>query len=153
MTLTKVGLFVVGAALAAFSGEAKAQLSYFAVTPCRAYDTRLGTPINSATVRTVLLRGTCGIPQTATAVSLNLTVTQPTAPAGDLRIAPAGVVFPKVSTLNYIQGDTLANGAIVPLGNVPTGQDDFQVLGAGCGSVCTNTYTYQLIVDVTGYFQ
>lgn len=157
MKLTKVGLLVVVAALAAPGREATAQvagLQYFAVTPCRAHDTRFGTAINSATIRTILLRGSCGIPQSAVAVSLNLTVTQPTAPAGDLRIAPAGVGFPNVSTLNYIQGDTLANGAIVPLGSVPVGQPDFQVLGAGCAPAgCSNTYTYHLIVDVTGYFQ
>lgn len=105
-------------------------------------------------IRSFLLRGKCGIPQPAAAVSLNLTVTQPNAPAGDLRIAPMGVSFPNVSTLNYLGGDTLANGAIVPLGNVPQGQKDFQVLGAGCGpSGCTNTFTYHLISDVTGYFQ
>jgi hypothetical protein len=131
---------------------------YFAVSPCRAYDTRsAGSPpngggvINSATIRTFTIKGSCGVPADAVAVSLNLTVTQPTAPAGDLRIAPYPGAFPNVSTLNYLQNDTLANGAIVPLGASPGA--DFQVLGAGCaGASCTNTYTYHLIIDVTGYF-
>ncbi len=159
LTLLLAGMSVAAREARAQSGP----FQYFAISPCRVYDTRTGAPsaggtgggvIFSATVRSFLLRGLCGIPQTAVAVSLNLTVTQPTAPAGDLRIAPTGVTFPKVSTLNYIQGDTLANGAIVPLGTVATGQPDFQVLGAGCApSGCTSTFTYQLIIDVTGYFQ
>lgn len=133
---------------------------YFAVTPCRAYDTRSagalggGGIISSGTVRTFLLKAQCGVPQTAVAVSLNLTVTQPNAQAGDLRIAPNPGAFPNVSTLNYVAGDTLANGAIVPLGNPTAGQPDFQVIGAGCsGASCGTSFTYHLIIDVTGYFQ
>lgn len=149
-------------AAGAFSRPAEAQAyQYFAVTPCRAYDTRSANPviagggaINSATVRTFLLKGHCGIPQGAAAVSLNLTITQPNAPAGDLRIAPNPGAFPNVSTINYLAGDSIANGAITPLGNPAVGQPDFQVLGAGCGaSGCLSTYTYHLLIDVTGYFQ
>jgi hypothetical protein len=157
-------LTILVAGMAFVSAKAEAQaLQYFAVSPCRVYDTRTGAPsaggtgggvINSATVRSFLLRGLCGIPQAAAAVSLNLTITQPTAPAGDLRIAPTGGSFPNVSTINYVQNDTIANGAIVPLGSVSVGQPDFQVLGAGCaGANCSSAYTYQLIIDVTGYFQ
>jgi hypothetical protein len=153
---------VVLAGTALVTEKAEAQpFQYFAVSPCRAYDTRSldpvmagGGAINSATVRTFLLKTKCGIPQGAAAASLNLTITQPTAPAGDLRIAPTGVAFPNVSTLNYAQNDTLANGAIVPLGNPAAGQPDFQVLGAGCaGTSCSSAFTYHLIIDVTGYFE
>lgn len=158
VALTLVTL--AGTALVSEKAEAQ-PYQYFAVTPCRAYDTRsTGVPpngggaIHSATIRTFLLKGKCGIPQGAAAVSLNLTITQPNAPAGDLRIAPNPGTFPNVSTENYLAGDTIANGAIAPLGNPAVGQPDFQVLGAGCGpSGCTNTYTYHLIIDVTGYFQ
>lgn len=152
---------LAGTALVSERAEAQAGYPYFAVTPCRAFDTRSSNPaingggaINSAVIRSFLLKTKCGIPQSAVAVSLNLTVTQPTAPAGDLRIAPFPGPFPNVSTVNYVQNDTLANGAIVPLGNPAAGQPDFQVLGAGCGaSGCSSTYTYHLIIDVTGYFQ
>jgi hypothetical protein len=151
---------LAGTALVSEKAEAQ-PYQYFAVSPCRAYDTRDPNPaingggaINSATIRSFLLKTKCGIPQGAAAVSLNLTITQPSAPAGDLRIAPTGVAFPDVSTLNYVQNDTIANGAIVPLGNVSAGQNDFQVLGAGCaGATCSSAYTYHLIIDVTGYFQ
>lgn len=138
---------------------------YYAVTPCRVYDTRTGQPsaggtgggvVYSATIRTFVLRGLCGIPTGAAAVSLNLTIVTPNAPQGDLRIAPYPGTFPAVSTINYYATETIANGAIVPLGTVasPGVNPDFQVLGAGCGGAgCTNTYTYHLLVDVTGYFQ
>ena len=161
------------AALAVFATPAKAQsggpFQYYAVSPCRVYDTRAGQPsagglgggtINSAVIRTFRLRGLCGIPTTGAAVSLNLTIVGPNSNQGDLRIAPYPGTFPNVSTSNYYQYETIANGAIVPLGSVasPGTDPDFQVLGAGCGMVggvyqCTNTFTYDLIIDVTGYFQ
>lgn len=153
---------VVLAGTALVSEKAEAQpFQYFAVSPCRAYDTRSSNPvmagggaINSATIRSFQLKTKCGVPQDAAAVSLNLTITQPSAPAGDLRIAPTGVAFPDVSTLNYAQNDTLANGAIGPLGNPAAGQPDFQVLGAGCaGAICSSAFTYHLIIDITGYFK
>ena len=160
---------ISAAALSAGRAEAQAgPYQYYAVSPCRVYDTRSGLPsaggtgggiINSATIRTFRLRGLCGIPTNATAVSLNLTIVTPNAGGGDLRIAPYPGTFPDVSTSNYYQNETIANGAIVPLGTVTTpGTDpDFQVLGAGCGVIggvfqCTNTFTYHLLIDVTGYF-
>lgn len=165
--------FLAGAfALALLPSRAEAQAGpyqYFAVTPCRVYDTRTGQPsaggtgggtLFSATNRTFVLRGLCGIPTNATAVSLNLTVVNPNASGGDLRIAPNPGSFPNVSTINYYQNETIANGAIVPLGTVVTpGTDpDFQVRGAGCAVIggvftCTNTFTFDLLIDVTGYFQ
>ena len=166
-----LGLLATAAALFA-PGIAEAQAGpyqYYAVTPCRVYDTRTGLPsaggtgggiISSATVRTFRLRGLCGIPTTAAAVSLNLTIVTPNAVGGDLRIAPYPGTFPEVSTSNYYQNETIANGAIVPLGTVanPGTNPDFQVLGAGCGMVggvfqCTNTFAYHLLIDVNGYFQ
>src|SRR5471032_981014 len=76
---------LAGTALVSERAEAQAgPYQYFAVSPCRAYDTRsAGVPpngggvINSATIRSFLLKTQCGVPQTAVAVSLNLTVTQP----------------------------------------------------------------------------
>lgn len=159
------------AAVALSSGVAEAQAGpyqYYAVSPCRVYDTR-GLPsaggagggiIFSATVRTFVLRGLCGIPTDATAVSLNLTIVTPNASGGDLRIAPFPGTFPDVSTSNYYQNETIANGAIVPLGTVatPGTNPDFQVLGAGCAVIggvfqCPNTFTYHLLIDVNGYFR
>lgn len=158
---------IAAAVLSAGLAEAQAgPYQYYAVSPCRVYDTRTGAPsaggtgggiISSATVRTFMLRGLCGIPANASAVSLNLTIVNPTALAGDLRIAPYPGAFPDVSTSNYYQNETIANGAIVPLGTVTAGNPDFQVLGAGCGVIggvytCTNTFLYDFLIDVNGYF-
>jgi hypothetical protein len=150
-----------------FDRSAEGQgLQYYAVAPCRMYDTRGltsaagagGGVINTATIRSFRLRNFCGVPSTAKAVSLNLTVVQPNAPLGDLRIAPYTAAtagqFPNVSTSNYVAGDTIANGAVVPLGAVanPGADHDFQVLAAGCAP-CSNAFTFHLLIDVNGYFQ
>ncbi len=149
-------------------GLAEAQAGpyqFYAVTPCRAYDTRTGSTlplgvIGVGEVRAFKLKGVCGIPSDATAASLNLTVIQPTG-FGDLRIAPynAGALgdpnsyFPNVSTSNYIYLENLANGAIVPLTASPQGPQyyDFMVLGGMCCAV--PPLQYHLAIDVTGYFK
>ncbi|HQN10301.1 MAG TPA: hypothetical protein PK569_22280, partial [Thermoanaerobaculia bacterium] len=169
-----LGLLAAAAALFA-PGIAEAQAGpyqYYAVTPCRVYDTRGpsapfqsaagngGGVMSSATIRSFQIRTFCGVPNTATAVSLNLTIVTPTAPGGDLRIAPYPGTFPLVATSAYYQNETISNGAIVPLGGTAAGGgtftgQDLQVLGAGCGVIggvfqCTNTFTYHLLIDVTG---
>ena len=121
---------------------------YFTLNPCRVLDTResngsLGGPALAAnTDRTFVASGACVIPSTAKALSVNLTVTQPTE-QGDLRLYPAGVPLPLVSTINYSAGQTRANNAILVLG--PSG--DFAVRcvqGSG---------TAHFILDVNGYFE
>jgi hypothetical protein len=152
------------AAVVLSSGLAEAQAGpyqYYAVTPCRVYDTRTGLPsaggtgggiMLTATPRSFRMRGFCGVPSTAAAVSVNLTVTNPQAGQGDLRVAPYPGTFPAQSTSNYYAGETVANGAIVPLGTVNPGTGpDIQVDAAG--APFTQKWTYHLLIDVTGYFQ
>jgi len=94
-----------------FEFAAPSTTSYFTVAPCRVVDTRhpagaLGGPALAAgAARSFTLPGACGIPPGAKSVSINLTVTQPTA-AGDLRLYPSGGVAPLFSTINYRQGQT-----------------------------------------------
>jgi hypothetical protein len=123
-------------------------LSFYTVTPCRLFDTRnpagplAGPALVAGANRTLTAAGQCGIPATARALSLNVTVTQPGA-AGDLRFFPGGSVVPLVSTINYRAGQSRANSAVAVLGAA----GDLTVLcdqGAG---------TVQLILDVNGYFQ
>lgn len=160
--LHKGTIFLAASVLSAVLGsEAAAQLQFYAVTPCRVYDTRTGTPsaagtgggiITTATTRTFRIRGFCGIPSAASAVTVNLTIVNPTAAQGDLRVAPYPGTFPTVSTSNYYAGEVIANGAIVPLGTVNPGVgDDLQVTAAG--APFTQPWTYHLLIDVTGYFQ
>ncbi len=152
------------AAVVLSSGLAEAQAGpyqYYAITPCRVYDTRTGLPsaggtnggiMLTATPRAFRMRGLCGVPSTAAAVSVNLTVTEPQASQGDLRVAPFPGTFPAQSTSNYYAGETVANGAIVPLGTVNPGTDpDIQIDAAG--APFTQKWTYHLLIDVNGYFQ
>src|SRR5512140_3475671 len=144
-------------AAGAFSRPAVAQtgLQFFAVTPCRAVDTSLGFGgiIPASTERKLVIKGVCGIPTTAKAVSLNATIVIPSV-SGFFSLWPAGGVFPTVSTINFLAGEpALANGAIVPLAAVPVacplGQCDLSVAyGTASGAGTTHA-----ILDVTGYFQ
>jgi hypothetical protein len=122
--------------------------SYFiGTTPCRIADTRgggfggaYGPPaLALGTPRDFILTGRCGIPDTARAVSLNVTVIQPTG-AGYLSIFPLGGAVPPVSTLNFTEGQVVANAALVALGE-----------GGGI-TVFTGGAGAHLVIDVNGYF-
>ncbi|MGH9366467.1 MAG: hypothetical protein ACRD3M_02175 [Thermoanaerobaculia bacterium] len=121
---------------------------FFSLSPCRLVDTRnpdgpLGGPVLQAgSSRSFVAAGQCGIPATARAISVNVTVTQP-ATAGHLTVFPNGSDVPSTSTINYGANQTRANNAIVLLG--PSG--DFAVL---CGQT---SGTAHLVVDVNGYFE
>jgi ELWxxDGT repeat protein len=120
--------------------------SFYTLAPCRVFDSRdptLGGPtaLAGGSDTIVLLWSRCGIP-TAGAVSINVTVTQPTA-AGFLTIYPSGIARPLVSVLNYSAGKTRANNAVVTLG--ATGA---LAIFAGQASG-----TAHVIIDVNGYFE
>jgi len=120
--------------------------TFFTVTPCRVFDTRLPADAPALTAgvdRLVQIEGNCAIPSTATAVSANVTVTLPTA-AGYLSLYPGGAALPLVSTINFLPGQTRANNAVIPLG--PTGN-----IAVRYGTVVPGTV--EVIVDVNGYFE
>jgi hypothetical protein len=133
-------------------------LKFFSVTPCRLIDTRgptgtnggpamsAGTTLATGGSRNFQVTNLCGVPLTAKAATLNVTVANPTSD-GYYIVYPFGATRPVVSTLNWNSGEpALANGAIVPLGSDPTLQlTVFLRLYSGG--------TANLIVDVTGYFQ
>lgn len=124
--------------------------SFYTVPPCRVVDTRLasGVPIGGPALaggiaRTLHLAGQCGVPDTAAAVSVNVTVTGAGA-AGYLRLDAAGAAASMFSTLNYSLGQTRANNAIVALSS----SGDLAALALqNAGS------TVHLIIDVNGYFE
>ncbi|HEV8609870.1 MAG TPA: right-handed parallel beta-helix repeat-containing protein [Thermoanaerobaculia bacterium] len=119
--------------------------SFFTLTPCRAVDTRDpdgaygGPALAPGMQRTFVMAGRCGIPTSAKAVSVNVTVTQPGAP-GHVLLYPAGFAAPMVSTINFRTGQTRANNAIVPLGF------------GGWLTVVSAAPTH-FIIDVNGYFE
>ena len=123
-----------------------APLPLIGITPCRIADTRgngftgqYGPPSLAGPPRNFTLTGQCGIGGTAQAVSLNITVTNTQGP-GFILIYPQGGAAPVVSTLNYIAGQTVANGAVVPLGT-----------GGGVTVVAGVSGT-DLIIDTNGYY-
>ena len=123
--------------------------TFFTLVPCRVADTRDASSPNGPPAlgpgdnRTLVLAGTCGIPAGATALAVNLTVTGATA-SGNVRLFPADVAMPLVSTINYVAGLTRANNAIV--GASADGQVAITAHNASSGEV-------HLILDVTGYFE
>jgi hypothetical protein len=84
--------------------------------------------------------GRCGIPATAKAVSLNVTVVSPSA-GGHLRLYASGTPRPGTSSINYVS--TRANNAVVSLG----------VDGAVVVYVSQPNGTAHVVLDVTGFFQ
>jgi hypothetical protein len=123
-------------------------LQFYSLTPCRAVDTRSGNGgiVYASVLRQFTMKGTCGVPGTAKAVSLNLTIVTPNT-SGFYTLWPAGGVFPTVSSINFVAGEpALANGAIVP---VAAGTPDLST-AYGTGSGAGQTH---VVLDVTGYFQ
>jgi uncharacterized repeat protein (TIGR01451 family) len=123
---------------------------FYTLQPCRVIDTRnpasptgLGAPALAANSdRIFQVSGTCGIPLTATAIAVNVTVTQSTA-TGNVRIHPSGTPIPTASTINYAAGRTRANNAIVGLNGGQIAVFAAQAPGS----------TVHFILDVTGYFE
>jgi hypothetical protein len=123
-----------------FAPPAAGGLKFYPVTPCRLADTRTGQgPVmTGGSSRPFAVAGLCGIPNTAQAFSLNVTVV-PNGPLSYLTLWPTGSGQPLVSTLNSFQGRILANAAIVPAGT------------NGSVSVFV-TNTTDVILDINGYF-
>jgi hypothetical protein len=121
-----------------------ADLAFYPLAPCRIADTRsaAGTFAGPALAPNVqrnfpLLSSACGIPATAQAYALNLTVI-PAGPLGFLSAWPAGSAQGS-STLNAPTGAITANAAIVPA-------------GASGAITLVATDATDLIIDINGYF-
>jgi hypothetical protein len=125
--------------------------NFFTLTPCRVADTRNpvgpsgGPALAANATRTFPVTGICGIPSTASAVALNLTVVGET-DSGDLRLYPAGSPVPSSSTINFAVQKVRANNAIIPLGS--GGQ-----IAVQCDMPPGSTGHTHFLFDVTGYFQ
>jgi len=132
-----------------FAAAGSQTLQFYPLPPCRLVDTRqtdgpLGGPRLPAQQERdfPLLMSSC-IPAgvTPTAYSLNFTAVPnpPHQHLGYLTVWPAGQMQPVVSTLNNPTGTVVANGAIVPAGQM--------------GQVAVYAYdTTDLLIDINGYF-
>ena len=118
--------------------------SFFTVSPCRAADTRAAQApaLGPGERRTLPVAGQCGVPTSATAVALNVTVTSPAA-QGFVRVT-AGDGLSETSTLNFTPGLTRANNALVVLAS--DGSGTVAVTNGSAG-------TTHVLLDVTGYFE
>ncbi|MEV4559916.1 hypothetical protein AB0K51_23395 [Kitasatospora sp. NPDC049285] len=113
--------------------------------PTRLLDTR--APIGVPTAEPVAPRGTvdlqvagvAGIPAGVTAVTLNVTVTEPGTP-GHLTVYPHGDEMPTASNLNWTAGQTIPNLVTVP---VKDGKVSFYN---------ASDATVQVIADLAGYY-
>lgn len=111
--------------------------------PRRLFDTRTPTgPLTGVLAagqeRSVVVVGD-PVPDDATAVVLNLTVTGGTAPS-HLTVWPTGAPRPGTSVLNWPTGDTRANLVVVPVGD------------GGSISLRNQAGTVHVIADVVGWF-
>lgn len=122
-------------------------VQFYTVTPCRVMDTRTGEGKTGAFGPPVMTGGTsrdvpipqstCGLPASAKAYLLNVTVV-PRGALSFLSAYPTGVSRPTVSTLNSFQGRIVANAALVPAGT------------NGAVTIFV-TDTTDVIVDINGY--
>jgi hypothetical protein len=146
-TITAIDLFspAIAGTSSSISVSPPSGLRFVPVIPCRVVDTRnangpFGGPfIGGNTSRSFAIpNSACGIPFTAQAYALNVTVV-PHGSLGYLTISPTGQSRPMVSTLNSLDGRVKANAAIVPAGN------------AGAISAFATNDT-DLVLDINGYF-
>jgi hypothetical protein len=122
--------------------------NYVPLAPTRILDTRIGTgglsgPFTSHTPRTFEVSGVGGVPEDATAVTGNLTVTEQTA-LGYLYLGPVPMSNPSSSTLNFPVADDRANAVSVALG--PGGTLSVTYASPADGA------TTHVVLDVTGYY-
>lgn len=134
---------VVVLAGAAPADAAPASGTYHATTPTRILDTRKGVgrvPVASGGEVVLQVAGLPSVPATASAVVLNVTVTEPTA-AGFVTVYPDGSARPTTSNLNFVPQQTVPTLVVV---GVPS-NGRVRLYNGAPGTV-------QLIADVSGYY-
>jgi hypothetical protein len=124
--------------------------SFHTLAPCRVFDTRnaagpaaAAPALAGLSTRTFPLGSRCGLPGTARALSVNVTVTGAAA-AGNLLLYPADLsVAPGANTISFRAGQTRANNDLLFLAGDGTG---FKVVNLSAGAV-------HFILDVNGWFE
>lgn len=140
---------LVGSQFASGAGDS-APSSFRTVTPCRLLDTRDATKVNKfdawgpETGRIVDghgSQGDCDIPTRATALSLNVTVVNPTANSF-LVFWPEDVDRPLAANLNFPGGSTPRNNKV-----------DVALSSSGQFRIFNKAGSTDIVVDVLGYFE
>lgn len=128
--------------------------SFVPIAPCRLFDTRPGeepdtgkkTPLaagegNVFTQQVTGSVGNCtGIPGDATAVSMNVTIVNPTAQS-NLRVFPANVTTPTASNLNWLPGQSPTPNKV-----------DVKLSTDGKIKLFNFNGTVDVLADVVGYY-
>lgn len=142
-----VGTGAASAATAAVTPAVPPNDYFFPIEPTRILDSRPSTqvgpfssPWSAGTVRNVQVAGLAGVPSGADAVTLNVTVTDTTAPSY-LTVWPKGEARPTASNLNWSPGQTIPNAVTVKVG-VNDSVSVFSVAGA-----------VNVVVDAVGYYE
>ncbi len=128
-------------------GKPKAGSKYHALSPTRILDSRTGTgswngPLQAGLSRDLQVTGLGGasnVPSNATAVAMNITVTDATQ-GSFVAVWPSGAPQPNSSNLNFGVGETIPNLVTVKLG------------AGGKVSFANAHGEVNVIVDVVGYY-
>jgi hypothetical protein len=125
----------------ATSGDA-----YVGLTPARIYDSRAGsgqtgagTTLTGGGSANVTVTGVGGVPASATAVVLNVAVTNTTA-SSFITAFPTGQPQPGTASQNFLAGETLSSQVVAAVG---TGGDV---------TIANHAGNADIVVDVDGYF-
>jgi outer membrane protein assembly factor BamB len=108
-------------------------------SPFRIADTRGTATLGAASMYTLQVGGVAGVPTTATAVILNVTATNTTAPSF-LTVYPSTAARPTASDLNWVGGLTIPNMVVATLGTT------------GAITFYNSAGSTDVVVDLLGYF-
>ncbi|HQQ77946.1 MAG TPA: immunoglobulin domain-containing protein [Thermoanaerobaculia bacterium] len=145
-----LGSAVSAPAALAVSPSGQGATLFHPLIPCRLFDTRhaegsdaAAPALAAAATRILPLAGRCGVPPTAAAVSVNVTVVDPAA-SGSLVFYPGDQPVPIASTVSFRTGRTRANNAIIRIA-----ADGSGTLGVSNDAAAPVPF----ILDVNGYFE
>ena len=119
---------------------------FYSVAPCRVLDTRSANPpalAASASRVFPVAAPSCGIPSTATSISVNVTVAKASA-GGFLALDAGDRATPGTTSINFAAGQTRANNSVVRLS--ADGAGTIGVFNGSAGPV-------DFILDVNGFFE
>lgn len=121
---------------------------FYSITPCRILDTRPNNALTSGDIRPIDLTaalGQCGLPTTARALVINVTVVGGTG-AGYVSLFPGDIEPPATSTVLFAANQALSNSAVLPLARNGT-------VTLGARSLVAGNGTVHLALDAGGYFE
>ena len=141
-----------------------AGLHYETVKPCRLIDTRLDpagplvtdtvVPGGSVGSRSFQVKGRCGVPSSAKAVALNLTVpVRDLAFRGHMVAYAANIGLPPTSNVNFVPGATEQNFGIVALAPHSWVHDMQIHLFLADDDVSSLNGVAHAVIDIVGFFK